>query len=439
MRRTRFAASLLTATALIAACRADESLRPPTAPPTPSGGALFQRYVSMGNSITAGFQSAGINDSTQRRSYAVLLAAAMGAEFTYPSLLGRGCPPPFTNNVTQARLGGGTPTTCDLRASNTVPGNLAVPGARVEELLNNFGVPVSSSNALTLLFLGGQTQVERLLETGATYVSVWIGNNDVLGSLTSQTNPGNPLLVTPLPVFQQEYDSVADAIDSTGADALLIGVADVSVIPYASTGATYWCIKNQPACGTFPAAFPPTFTVSNNCAPALAVPGAKGDSTLVPWPIWIPRLKAALPPPAGTLTPANLDCTVDADVVTAAEYANLRNAVLAFNTYIQSVASTHNWAFWNPNSTLLAEVQTQSNPTGRIPAFPDLSQALTGGSVLFGPLFTLDGVHPSSLTHRIVADSAAFTINAKYTSTLPVPICSVSGGPVACPRIEGDP
>jgi hypothetical protein len=135
MRINRFAASLFVATALVAACRADESLKPPAPPPVPSGGALFQRYVSLGNSITAGYQSAGINDSTQKRSYAVLLSQAMGTSFVYPSLLGRGCTPPLTNNVTQARVGGGTGTTCDLRANNLVPSNLAVPGARVTELL----------------------------------------------------------------------------------------------------------------------------------------------------------------------------------------------------------------------------------------------------------------------------------------------------------------
>jgi lysophospholipase L1-like esterase len=259
-----------------------------------------------------------------------------------------------------------------------------------------------------------------------TFVSVWAGNNDVLGSLTSLTNPGNPALVTPVGVFQQEYDSLVTAIASTGAKALLIGVADVSEIPYASTGATYWCIKNQPACGVFPATFPPTFSVDNNCAPAAAIPGSKGDSVLVPWPIWIPRLAAALPP---TLTPATLDCSVDNEVVTAAEHLNMANAVTAYNAYIASVAAAHNWAYWDPNPTLLSELQTPANPTGQIPAFPDLSQALTGGSVGFGPLFSLDGVHPSALTHRIVADSAAATINAVYGTGLPVPVC----GTVSCP------
>ena len=62
---------------------------------TPNGGTLFIRYVAMGNSITAGFQSAGINDSLQARAYPVLLAQRAGATFNYPAVSMPGCPRPF--------------------------------------------------------------------------------------------------------------------------------------------------------------------------------------------------------------------------------------------------------------------------------------------------------------------------------------------------------
>src|SRR5215217_9510805 len=65
---------------------------------------IFRNYVAIGNSITAGYQSGGINDSTQRQSYAVLLARAMGTRFAYPSLAMPGCAPPLTNLLTQTRV-----------------------------------------------------------------------------------------------------------------------------------------------------------------------------------------------------------------------------------------------------------------------------------------------------------------------------------------------
>src|SRR5262249_23154204 len=98
MTRTRIArGALLAAGAAMVACQADTHISDPT-PLNP----LFSTYVAMGNSITAGYQSGGINDSTQRQSYAYLLARQMSTRFAYPSLVMPGCPPPVSNLLTQA-------------------------------------------------------------------------------------------------------------------------------------------------------------------------------------------------------------------------------------------------------------------------------------------------------------------------------------------------
>src|SRR5690349_6828637 len=115
---------------------------------------MFARYVAMGNSITAGVQSGGINDSTQKQSYAAVLAATMGTQFSYPSLVKPGCPPPFTNVFTQTRVGAGsTGTTCFLRSPNIPPflNDVAVPGAELLDLFTSG--PTPNSNVLTLLIL----------------------------------------------------------------------------------------------------------------------------------------------------------------------------------------------------------------------------------------------------------------------------------------------
>src|SRR5882724_13290171 len=130
--------SLAAGALFLGACHEDGTLEPPT---TPTGGALMSRYVAMGNSITAGFQSAGINDSTQKQSYAALVAAAMGSPFYYPSLTNPGCPPPFDSVFTASgvphRLGGATETTCFFRSAALPPylSNVAVPGAKALDLL----------------------------------------------------------------------------------------------------------------------------------------------------------------------------------------------------------------------------------------------------------------------------------------------------------------
>src|SRR5437867_9072150 len=155
IRRISLAAGL--GMALVAAgCHNDELFTPLV--PAYKGGAMFVRYVAMGNSITAGFQSGGINDSTQLRSYARLVANAMGSVYYYPSLVKPGCPPPidtlFTASGAPHRLGGPTAPPCSLRTAPLPPylSNVAVPGATVFDPIH--AAPTPSANALTLLMLG---------------------------------------------------------------------------------------------------------------------------------------------------------------------------------------------------------------------------------------------------------------------------------------------
>ena len=402
--------SLAAGALLLGACAADDSLQPPA---TPAGGALMSHYVAMGNSITAGYQSAGINDSTQRQSYAYLIATAAGAPYYYQHLRGRGCAPPYIKNaaVPQTRVGGGTAGTCDLATPSQHPWltNTAVPGARAIEMTNNFATP-TASNTLTGLILGGATQAQRMAEGGPTLVTMWAGNNDVLAALTSQSNPGVSAAVTSQANFDAAYDAALDAIAATGAEAMVIGVADVTVIPYTSTGTVLWCAKTG-LCGSPAAPLPPTFTVNNNCAPNAAIPGSKGDSVLVPWSKFVPLIGAAA---LGAAT--SVDCSVDTMVVTPAEFLVMRNAVAGFNAHIQTAAAARGFDYWDPNPTLLAK-----KVAGQIPVFPDLSQ-LANGVVTFGPLFSLDGVHPSALAHKLIADSVASHLNAAFGTTIPIPV-----------------
>jgi hypothetical protein len=423
------AASLLLAVPLVAGCRTDES---PSAPDLSNNGGLLARYVAMGNSITAGFQSAGINDSTQRRSYAAVFARQARAPYFYAALNMPGCPAPFTNNVTQTRVDNQPPTSpCALRRQDQVPflSNVAVPGAHAIDAFTNTD-PASGPNALTTVILGGRSQVEAMADAQPTFVSVWLGNNDVLGALTSTANPGNPALVTSEPAFESAYTAVLDSVAATGAKAALFAVADVTVIPYSSSGSTYWCLKNGVCPGVPSGGFPAVFTVNNNCAPGAAVPGAKGDSILVPWTVGVPKLSAAL---AGV--PQTLDCSVDAQVVTPFEYKTMREAVAGYNAFIAAQAAQRNWAFVDVNPALLAaradQPVTVPPPPAAQQTFPKIalfpcfpgkpcgSKVNPGPAVLFGTYFSLDGVHPSEVAQRVIADSLISAVNRTYGTGIP--------------------
>src|SRR5256714_3023693 len=292
VRRMSLAAGLV----LAAAGCSNEDLFTPAIPQY-AGGAMFQRYVAMGNSITAGFQSGGINDSTQRQSYAALVAAKMGSPYYYPSLNVPGCPPPFTNIFTGARVLGGTSTTCALRNPILPPflTNVAVPGAEVIDGLENFPAPGTNSNVLTLLMLGARTQTQAMMDAHPTFVSVWLGNNDLLGGAEA----GDTTLATDTAAFRTEDAQGLDSIDASGASAQLIAVgrghlANNVVLPFFSRGSTWYGLA---ASGAFA---PAPFTVAANCAPP------RGDTVLVSFAYGFGLLAAAQAgpkPPGGPPPP----------------------------------------------------------------------------------------------------------------------------------------
>ncbi|MEE8360595.1 MAG: hypothetical protein V3R71_00495 [Gemmatimonadales bacterium] len=408
MRTLKLLAVLALALPWVTSCYVDEQLG---AAPLPNTGELMRRYLSIGNSITAGFQSAGINDSTQQLAYPVLFARAIGTGFAVPSLTMPGCPPPIVNNATvpPTRVDQGSETTCLLRSHEPLPpffNNLAVPGAHVIDPLNNLDAE-SNANLLTMLILGGKTQVQAMTDANPTFVSVWIGNNDVLGALTSSTNPGDPAEITSQANFEARVRGIFDAIDLSGASAAAISVGNITLIPFASRGFFYWCgsVSSMGLCGT-PPQFPPTFTVDGSCAPAVA--GGQGDDNLVPWTVGIPKIAAAL---QGVAT--FLDCTDDSQVATPAEVAGMVAAVDGYNTFLVAEAAARGYGYFDINPSLQDAVND-----GRIPPFPDLSGVPVGGPVTFGPLFTLDGVHPSSETHRLVADSLISVVNQTFGTTI---------------------
>jgi hypothetical protein len=412
--------TLLTAAALglllgTSACENEQLNRPFSNVPIDP---LFARYVSMGNSITAGFQSGGINDSTQIQSYAVLLANAMRSPFFVPLLRRPGCPNPI-DSVFVVDTATGSPTfgkphridhtfeddRCALRLIPRIPppyiSNVAVPGAAVIDAYTNFD-PASNANPLTTFVLGGQTQAQAMQRADPTFVTVWLGNNDVLGAVLDLANAGDTTLITDTTAFKQRYTTLLDSIDATRASGkgVLIGVANVTLIPYVSKGDVYFFIK----AGT--PNFPANFQVAANCAPDTL--GGQGTTTLVPAPYGLGLVNQAAADVGNTYT---LDCTVP-QVIVPAERTRLIAAATSYNTFIEAQATARGYAWLDPNDLFTAL------PPGAIPAFPN---TMVPNSVTrpFGDYFSRDGIHPSALAHRLIANTLTQVINVEYTKMLP--------------------
>lgn len=398
---------------IAAACSNDALFHNPTEDPV---NPLFTRYVSMGNSITAGYQSGGINDSTQVQGYPVLLARQMQTPFFVPLLNKPGCTPPIVNVFKGTVVPGPTVNGCALLKTQNPPppyyNNVAVPGAASEDPLSNIA-PGAGPNPLTTFFLGGKTQLQAMAAVKPTFVTVWIGNNDVLTAATDTGNAGNPAEITSPAVFNARYDSILNAIDATPASGhgVLIGAVDVAAIPYFSYGQVYFAIKNTTA------NFPATFVVLPTCAPSALAPGiGVGDTTLVPF-----RYGATLLAKAQLGIVDTLDCADDHNI-TPSELANIHATVLAYDTHIATVAAGRGYAFFDPNAALGA-LRADTSKVVIFPHFPKTATDTSAGVVQrpFGSAFSRDGVHPSQATQILIADSLASKINAKYGTTLRLP------------------
>ena len=397
---------------LLAACENPAEVR---LDPADVGGGVFDRYVSLGNSITAGWQSGGINDSTQRESYAVLLAGQMGTSFAYPQLGGRGCAPPIVNFQTQARVGGAgvTDQTCDLRASGSAAryvNNVAVPNAFSYD---PFTASTPNSNALTTFLLGGRTQVEMARLAEPTFASVWIGNNDVLiagiaGVLTPMANvsPG----VTSPTEFAENYARILDDLAAGNPDleGVLIGVVDVRQTPILFPAAALFNPQFKAGFDQFAGA---PVTLHPNCTPT--------TTSLVSFRI-VSQIRTYVGSNGAQGHPPVIACEKgqfpqsaavgEVLILDAAEQATIAATVLAYNQAIAAEASERGWAFYDPNIAL-----QQLKLSGAIPQVPNLASETQP----FGPYISLDGVHPSGAAHRLVANGVIEAINATYGTSIP--------------------
>jgi hypothetical protein len=421
-------AAALGALVFATACVEHEAVLPPVTPQ--SGGDLFANYVALGNSITAGWQSGGINDSTQMESYAVMLAEQAGAEFGVPLLEFPGCPPPFVTPFGPQRIGGLPADFCALR---TTPAghrlnNLAVPDARIATLFD----ATVAANALTTLVLGGRTQIEAMQAADPSLVSVWIGNNDALRAAIG----GLPALLTPLNDFQSEAQAIGAAIAETNAlDAILIGVVDaIAAAPVLQPGAYFWALYQ---------ANPNAFggkSVNDNCAP---IDYATGQ----PNPLGAHMVSFRIVPDANF---PEINCSGEAypegdprrgvHVLTLEDQQIIRTRVAQYNAVLEGIADANDWIYVDPARVFLSALmdgppfnkirkcqalqmlppdatmeQFQQAVLQSCPVPPEM-----GGAPNFvGSWISFDGLHPARPAHEALTNAIIAELNARHGLSIP--------------------
>jgi lysophospholipase L1-like esterase len=362
-----------------------------------TGSADFTRYVSIGDSLTAGFMSGGLAQSAQQNSYPVLIfrqATGLSSGFEQPLVGNPGIPAALELRslsplIIAPTAGGGVPLNLNLpRPYN----NLAVPGADVHDAV----ATVTDNGGLHDLILRKQgTQLQQAVFLRPTFVTIWIGNNDVLGAATSgRVIEG--VTITPVAQFEADFKTLVGAIASTGAKMAIANVPDVAGIPFVTT---------IPRVVVNPATSQPVL-IGGQPVPIIGPNGPLGANDRV-------LLTASSELAKGNGIPVQLGGSGqplgDQFVLDAGEIATINARVAAYNNIIQSVGNTAGAALVDINATFARLATTGINVGG----ITFTKNFLTGG------IFSYDGVHPTALGYGYIANVFIDAINAKFGGGIP--------------------
>ena len=412
MKQYILSASLIAGLLLVSSCSEDDI---PSSPNYAGDDVLaaFHDYAALGNSLTAGYQSgAWGNPDHIEYSFPAQLARHLGIEdFEQVSMLDTG--------VNSSGTGGNMILTFDaegnpvLEDSELNPANLAYLAGAQEGMSfaapRNFGIPgitlayavgaplatYGAGNPYANCYVnettGAMTQVELALASGADFMTVWLGNNDVLGYVTSGGNADITDQATFTFLVGQLTAGLADV-----EHVVMLNIPAVTSIPYVTYVTPI--VRAQLEALELPAAI---YAYDDNMVPQV-YPLATDSNNYILLPAQTalsedPTLGAS----AGNPLPEHL--LLDSEELAAAEAAQQ-----AFNQILAAAVEAANANRDTP--ILLADVAT---------FFDDI---LSGGyavgthtltpEFVTGGIFSLDGVHPNSLGYGCIT---AFLIERMNT------------------------
>ena len=401
---------------VLAACSEDRTTGP-------AGQDAFARYVAIGTSVSMGVQSDGVYYASQQHAWPVLLAhQAFATKFTSPLIQGPGCYSPLIAPLQfQRRLSGAqypaiSTTTnppgdqvCALLGTITLPtNNVAIDGATTYAALRV--TPETTAVAPTnvesdqrkrlyrAVLLPTKSQVTEMMMQNPTLVSVELGANEVLRSVTggilvpaaAYRQPDGTFTFYPITLWQPQYDAIVDSVAKTGAKALLVSVPLIPSLVGVYPGDDFY----QQA-----AAFQQFGIVVN--------PDCQGNTNLI---YAFGKVFTAL----GSPKPYNFSCTNNpaaADfILTPADTTFIGNLIRQMNDHISAQAASHSWAYLDLNTALASFVAVKSHFS--LSAFLFCTRP-------FGQYISLDGIHPSADGQQEIANAAADALNATYGFDIP--------------------
>ncbi|WP_184542029.1 SGNH/GDSL hydrolase family protein [Mucilaginibacter sp. FT3.2] len=400
--------------------------------PKPSAGSVdFSRYISLGNSLTAGYADGGLYLAGQQVSYPSIIGKQMqsvgGGAFTQPLF-----------STAQANGSGylsltgfnadGTPITTAVTTNLAIRGILPVPGFGNVTLytkytgdINNYGVPGIKLIHITYAPYGNLNgYYERLLPGNSptnsttyldfvmakpfTFFSNWLGNNDALSYATSG---GAGDVLTDKGTFAYLYNVLITTLTAKGQKGVVATVPDVTSIPYFNTITVSAILAGvQKANPAAKALYINALVSGTTYAPRQAT---TKDLIVLTFPTSM--IGQPVSTPYGTLpygltpyTPIDNQYVLDEN-----ETALTEDYVTSYNTTIKSVAASKGLAVFDAY-TFLQNVKQNGLVVDGVSV---------NSNYISGGLFSLDGVHLTPRGYAIVANQFIKAINDKYNSSIP--------------------
>ncbi len=360
--------------------------------------AEIKKYVALGDSISAGYQDGGLVIDYQNESFPKLISNQLGiSDFQQPLISQPGIPPVlvikslYPSIVIVSKPGIGTPLNLTLPRPYD---NLAVPGANTYNLLSTI---TDGGGMHDLILRGLGTQLQQGISLKPDLITLWIGNNDVLKAvLAGRVIEG--VTLTSFSNFQSCYTQIISALKAnTSAKIVIANIPDVTSIPYVTALPIYLVdpLTRKPV------------LVGGNLVYLIGPKGtlSPGDYITLPASTYLAQGIGIPAVAGGTGLPLPDEVVLDKDEVSA-----IRARTQQFNDFLKSTASTNNIPLLDVNSLLV-----KASKEGIVVGGVKLTTAfLTGG------LFSLDGAHPSSLGHAIVANEFIKLINQTYEYEIPL-------------------
>ncbi len=239
-----------------------------------------------------------------------------------------------------------------------------------------------------------------------TFVSVWIGNNDVLSNalsgLLGAVPPYQTTAMTSVPTFTTNYKNDVNNLRSSPSikGGILFAVLNVTNLPTLFQASLLH--TNPVDSATFALASGGPFVLDPSCYNPVPLINIQMAASIASGalPHVVICKKGVLPAPVGDLF-----------VLDSAEVPVVLATIAGYNAYIHAKADSIGWAYIDVNPALAA-----LKANGQVPAFPNLSPTNP-----FGAYFSLDGIHPSGLGQQTVADSMVSVVNAFYGTSLTPP------------------